>query len=161
LKDLELREKEFNFQVKLKELVDRSMTGATETRAVMSFDASKHIKFVPDFREIEVDKYFLHFEKVGKSLKWPEDNWALLLQSFLVGKAREVYSALSVDDSGQYEIVKNATLKAYELVPEAYWQKFHNTVKSANQTHVEFARHKESLFDRWCMSNTILKSFDN
>ena len=79
LKVLELREKELNFQVKLKELeakVDKSMTGATETGAVMSFDVSKHIKFVPDFCETEVDKYFLHFEKVAKSLKWPEDNWA-------------------------------------------------------------------------------------
>jgi len=45
-----------------------------------------------------------------------------------VGKVREVYSALSVDDSGQYEIVKNAILKACELVPEAYQQKFRNTV---------------------------------
>ena len=54
------------------------MTGATETGAVMSFDVSKHIKFVPDFRETEVDKYFLHFEQVAKSLKWPEDNWTLM-----------------------------------------------------------------------------------
>ena len=94
--------------------------GATEAGAMVSFDVSKHIKFVPDFRENKVDKYFLHFEKVAKSLKWPEDNWALLLQSSLVGKAREVYSALSVDESSQYETVKNTILKAYELVPEAY-----------------------------------------
>jgi len=60
---------------------------------VIPFDVSKHIKSVQDFRETEVDKYFLHFEKVAKNLKWPEDNWALLLQNSLVGKAREVYSA--------------------------------------------------------------------
>ena len=52
--------------------------GATEAGVMVPFDVSKHIKFVPDFRENEVDKYFLHFEKVAKSLKWPEDNWALL-----------------------------------------------------------------------------------
>ena len=76
LKELELREKELNFQVKLKELetkVDRT-TGAAETGAVIPFDVSKHIKFVPDFRETEVDKYFHHFEKVAKNLKRPEDN---------------------------------------------------------------------------------------
>ena len=77
-----------------------------------------------------------------------------------MAKAREVYLALSVDDSGQYEIVKNAILKAYELVLEAYRQKFRNTVKSGNQTHVEFARHKVNLFDRWCMSNTIKNNFE-
>jgi len=34
--------------------------------------------------------------------------------------AREVYSALSVEESSQYPLVKNAILKACELVPEAY-----------------------------------------
>jgi len=101
---------------------------------------------VPDFCEIEVDKCFLHFEKVAKNLKWLEDNQVLLLQSSLVGKVREVY-ALSVDDSSQHEIVQNA-LKAYELVLKAYRQKFCNTVNSFDETHVEFDRHKENLFDR-------------
>ena len=112
-------------QVQLKELevrATRATTVAPETNT--SFNVGKHVKFVPVFREAEVDKYFLHFEKVAKSLKWPEEEWTLLLQSSLVGKAREVYSALSIDDSAQYDIVKSAILKAYELVPEAYRQKF-------------------------------------
>ena len=77
-----------------------------------------------------------------------------------MAKAREVYLALSVDDSGQYEIVKNAILKAYELGLEACRQKFRNTVKLAIQTRVEFARHKVNLFDRWCMLNTIKNNFE-
>ena len=155
MKELELREKELTFQVKIKELeakVDRSIWGATKAGAMAPFDVSKHIKFVPDFCENEVDKYFLHFEKVAKSLKWPEDNWALLLQSSLVGKAREVYSALLMMKAVS---MKLSITQFYELVPEAYRQKFHNTIKSAYHTHVEFARHKENLFDRWCMSNAI------
>ena len=72
-----------------------------------------------------------------------------------------MYSALSVDESSQYETVKNTILKAYELVPEAYRQKSRNTIKSAYQTHVEFARHKENLLDRWCMSNAIENNHEN
>ena len=60
------------------------------------FDMSKHVKFVPSFSETEVDKFFLHFEKVAQSLKWPRESWTLPLQSGLVGKARGVYSASSV-----------------------------------------------------------------
>ena len=93
------------------------------TASSLAFDVSKHIKFVTSFSEMEADKYFSHFEKVAQSLKWPKDAWTLLLQSGLVGKARAVYSALSVEDSGQYEVVKMNILKTYELVPEAYWQK--------------------------------------
>lgn len=38
-------------------------------------------------------------------------------QSVLVGKAREAYSSLSVEQSSDYEIVKHEILRAYELVP--------------------------------------------
>ena len=46
-------------------------------------------------------------------------------------------------------------LKAYELVSEAYRQKFRNCRKENDQTHVEFARTKKQLFDRWCFSKKV------
>ena len=149
LKEIEYKEKELAAQLKLKELELKGTTaidtGATEKADGLSFDVSKHIRFVPTFSETEVDKYFIHFEKVACSLKWPRDSWTLLLQSTLVGKAREAYSALSIEESCQYEVVKAAVLKAYELVPEAYRQKFCSTTKRENQTYVEFARKKDSI----------------
>ena len=39
--------------------------------------------------------------------------------------------------------MKDLILKAYELVPEAYRQKFRNCRKENDQTHVEFARSEE------------------
>ena len=86
------------------------------------FDPARNIKLVPPFQEKEVDKYFAHFEKVADSLNWPKESWVLLLQSVLVGKAQEIYGSLSVEQSSNYEHVKEAILKAYELVPEAYRQ---------------------------------------
>ena len=68
----------------------------------------------------------------------------------MIGKAREIYTQLGVEQSHHYETVKELILKGYELVPEAYRQKFRNCKKDSNQTHVEFARSKEQLFDRWC-----------
>ena len=41
--------------------------------------------------------------------------------------------------------VKDAVLKAYEQVPEAYRQKFRNSTKDDRQTYVEFIREKERL----------------
>ena len=61
------------------------------------FDVTKYIKFVPPFQQTDVDKYFLHFEKVAGNLKWPKEYWVMLLQSVLVGKAREIYTQLSVE----------------------------------------------------------------
>ena len=56
------------------------------------FDVTKHIRLIPPFQKKEVDKYFLHFEKVAKNLKGPREHWTLLLQSVVIGKAREIYT---------------------------------------------------------------------
>ena len=161
MEELEIQEKELSVQLKLKEL-EKTSTAPPKSADAMSlaFDVSKHIKFVPPFQEKEVDKYFLHFEKIATSLEWPQDTWMLLLQSVLVGKAREVYSAMSVEQSSQYDLVKKAVLKAYELVPEAYRQNFRNSRKQDKQTYTEFARDKEALFDRWCSSKEVAQNFE-
>ena len=124
-----------------------------------AFDPARNIRLVPPFQEKEVDKYFAHFEKVADSLNWPKESWVLLLQSVLVDKAQEIYGSLSVEQSSNYEHVKEAILKAYELVPEAYRQKFRNYLKYDSKTHVEFAREKENLFNRWCHSKEIGQDF--
>ncbi|KAJ8022570.1 hypothetical protein HOLleu_37511 [Holothuria leucospilota] len=121
------------------------------------FDVSKHVKFVPKFQEDNVEKFFNHFEKLGEQLKWPRDKWSIL--SNFTGKAQEVYSALSIEDSMDYDKVKKAILQAYELVPEAYRQKFRKYRKADTQTYVEFAYQKERHFDRWCASKKV-STFD-
>ena len=112
------------------------------------FDLGKNVRLVPPFNESKVDKYFQHFERVAQNLRRPTDQWPLLLQSVLKGKAQEAYTALPISECVDYNCVKNAILKAYELVPEAHQQKFRNYRKQKSQTHVEFAHEKEVHFDR-------------
>jgi len=149
LKEIELRLKELNVQLRLKELEAPSRPSVTKRNVEPPhFDISKQIRFVPPFQEKEVDKYFLHFEKIATSVDWPKDVWTLLLQSVLTGKAREIYSALSVEQSSMYDTVKSTIMKAYELVPEAYRQQFCSSQRQNSQTFTEFAREKEAQFDR-------------
>ena len=117
-----------------------------------AFDVSKHVALMPIFRESEVDSYFGAFERIAAALRWPPDIWPLLLQCKIHGKAQEAVASLPVEDSLSYDSVKAAILRAYELVPEAYRQKFRNHRKTPNQTHMEFAREKGILFDKWSNS---------
>lgn len=121
----------------------------------VTFDISKHIALVPQFRESEVDSYFNAFERIATSLRWPKEVWSLLLQCKLIGKAQEVCSTLSLEESLKYESMKSAILRAYELVPEAYRQKFRGHKKNSTQTFVEFARDKGILFDKWCTASKV------
>ncbi len=85
-------------------------------------------------------------------MEWPKDMYCLFLQGVLTGKAKDVYCALSTQRCANYEFVKETILQAYELVPEAYRQRFRNLVKQGNQTYVEFARDQENACDRWLSS---------
>ncbi|KAG1666925.1 hypothetical protein GQR58_018668 [Nymphon striatum] len=138
----------------------RLSTPTQKTDHVSQFSASREIRLVPPFDENEVDKYFQHFEKVASSLLWPRQHWPLMLQSVIKGKAQQIYSALSTDDASNYSIVKEAILKSYELVPEAYRQRFRNLRKiDDNQTFIEFAHEKEMYFNRWCTSRLVDNDF--
>lgn len=73
-----------------------------------------------------------------------------------MGNAQEVCSALSLEQSMDNEIVKSSVLRAYELVPETYWQKFRKHAKTASQRYVEFACEKSALFDKRCAANKVV-----
>jgi hypothetical protein len=137
------RERDKQFELEKLRLLDKK-----EVLPVRSeFDAAKSIRLVPKFQEKAVDKYFPQFEKVAENLKWPKKYWSTLLQSVLIGKAAEVYSALAIAYSSDFDKVKAAILKAFQLVPEAYRQRFRRYKQFDNQTYLEFAREKEDLFD--------------
>ena len=141
-------------RVRIRQLeIEAGVGEAPSPSQTAQFDVCKNIALVPPFREAEVDSYFFAFERVAAALHWPRDVWPILIQCKLSGKAQEVVAALSLEDSLQYEIVKATVLRAYELVPEAYRQRFRNFKKPSNRSYVEFARDKESLFDRWCSAS--------
>ena len=125
------------------------MSSSSTTLSRSAFDIRKHIALVPAFREAEVDSYFAAFERLASALQWPPEVWPVLLQCKIHGKAQEAVAALPVVDSLKYDSVKAAILRVYELVPEAYRQKFRNHKKALSHTYVEFAREKGILFDKW------------
>ncbi|KAI2647755.1 Crossover junction endodeoxyribonuclease RuvC [Labeo rohita] len=49
------------------------------------------------------------------ALQWPNEAWSLMLLCKLTGKAQELCALLSLEESVQYDAVKNAILCAYEL----------------------------------------------
>ncbi len=113
----------------------------------------------PQVRRVSLrsQQNFGTFERIANALQWPPEAWALLLQCKIFGKAQEAIAAFPVEDSLNYDSVKAAILRAYDLVTEAYRQKFRSHKKAPNQSYVEFAREKGTLFDKW---STACKACD-
>ena len=119
------------------------------------FNIASAIKLVPLFVEEDVTEFFSAFEKLANKLEWPRQMWTTLVQCRLIGKAQKLYVTLPEETCADYEQVKTLILKAYELVPEAYRQKFRNLKKDYRETYVEFARQKEQVFDEWCRAKVV------
>ena len=122
---------------------------------VASFDIFNNLRLLPKFNERDPDSFFSLFERIAESRKWPEGDQALMLQCVLTGRAQEAYSTLSAADCKVYKRVKSAMLKAYELVPEAYRQRFRGWKRGDEQSHVEFVRDLTAHFGHWCAASEV------
>ena len=100
---LQEKEKERQYNLRMNEIEMQDKVKTKPLDLGTHFDVTKHIRLVPPFQEIEVVKYFLHFEKVAEILKWLKEHRILLLQSVVIGKAREIYTQLSLEQSSDYD----------------------------------------------------------
>ncbi|XP_034054293.1 uncharacterized protein LOC117534224 isoform X2 [Gymnodraco acuticeps] len=124
-----------------------------------SGDIISYLRLVPKFNERDPDIFFTLFEHIAEARNWSDSDRVLLLQCVLTGRAQEAYSAICGENALDYARVKSVVLKSYELVPEAYRQRFRSGVKGDKQTHVEFIRDLTSHFQRWCAAAKVA-SFD-
>ncbi|XP_064080588.1 uncharacterized protein LOC135197449 [Macrobrachium nipponense] len=156
--DERAKEREHEIEVlKLQIKLNQGKNGSYNNSSVdeTRFNMFAALKLVPHFSEEEVNEFFVSFEKIAKKLAWPKDMWTTLVQCRLVGKAQRVYNNLNDDLSADYDTVKSIVLKAYDLVPEAYRQKFRNLRKDLDVTYVEFARKKVQFLDDWLKSKEV------
>ena len=123
-----------------------------------SRDIVSSLRLVPRFNEREVEVFFTLFERVADARGWDDADRTVLLQCVLTGRAQEAFSSLSSEDSGTYVKVKTAVLKIYEMVPEAYRQRFRSW-KKGDKSCLEFARDLLTHFNRWCSAAEV-KDFD-
>ena len=143
----ELREKEMNMQREIE--LERIRTKAETEKRKSEASLKENASIVPKFSERDVEQFFLCFERVAETANWPKEKWTFLMQTVLTGKAQKAYAALPNGDAKDYEKAKQVILEAYELVPEAYRQKFRSWQRMKEQNHLQFAKDKEVLFDKW------------
>ena len=153
-RDLKLKEMEIQKELELKKLEFQAQNQRPDSSQNKS-DIARYSSLIPKFDENNVEVFFTQFETQMVGLGLAKEKWAFLLRSALIGKALETICTLSVEQASDYEFLKKTVLAAYQLVPEAYRQKFRGCKKQESQTYVEFARQKELLFDKWCHSKEV------
>ena len=117
----------------------------------VSTPSQPKIPKLPVFQEEsdDLDSYLLRFEKYAQVIGWPRDTWALNLSALLSGKALQVYTRLSVRESQDYEKVREALCKRFNLTEEGFRKKFRNARPEKDENAQEFITRLQNLFDRW------------
>ena len=83
------------------------------------------------------------------------------MSAFLLGLAKEVYHNLAPDDVDNYEALKAALVKHYELSTEAYRKMFRDNQKKATATHHQYHTRAMTLFDKWIKKTGTTRSYES
>jgi len=82
------------------------------------------------------------------------------LSALLKGNALEVYSRLLIKDTQDYEVLKDALLKRFNLTEEGFKQKFKTAKPEVNKAPGQFLAKLESYLMRWIQVAEVVQDFD-
>ena len=130
----------------------------TQPRETIKAKAPK----IPAFNEgkDEMDSYLLRFERYATAQKWEPDTWATGLSALLQGKALDVYALMPKEDALNYDKLKVALLKRYELTEEGFKRKYKKCRPENGETFQQFTIRMKSYFTRWIDMASIEKSYE-
>ncbi len=78
--------------------------------------------------------------------QWPKEDWAIHLIPLLTGKARSAFVAMDPSHTQDYDFVKTAILKKYEINAETYRLRFRNLNTPADESPQELYIRLKDLF---------------
>ena len=108
----------------------------------------------------EMDSYLLRFERYATAQKWEPDTWATGMSALLQGKALDVYALIPKEDALNYDKLKVALLKRYELTEEGFKRKYKKCRPENGETFQQFTTRMKSYFTRWIDMARIEKSYE-
>ena len=86
----------------------------------------------------DLDVYLQRFERFADTAKWHRTGWASKLSALLSGRAPEVYSRLSEEAARDYDKVKIALMKRYDLTEDGYRRKFRASKPEVDESPDQF-----------------------
>ena len=108
----------------------------------------------------DLDAYLQRFERFAETAKWKKDGWASKLSALLSGRALEVYSRLSEDAAKDYDRVKIALMKRYDLTEDGYRRKCRASKPEVDESPEQFIVRLDRYLLRWLELSNTARTFD-
>ena len=117
---------------------------------------------LPYFEESKdkMDSYLSRFEKYATANKWDKNVWAAYLSALLKGRALDVYDRLSTEDAADYDKLKDALLKNFDMTESGFRKKFRYSRPERSETFIQFSSRLCSYLNKWLTMAKVEKSFE-
>ncbi|TWW71979.1 SCAN domain-containing protein [Takifugu flavidus] len=104
-----------------------------------------------------IDHYLMTFEKLAAACEWPKADWAIHLIPLLTGKARSAFIAMDPENNTDFDRLKEAILKKYDINAETYRSQFRALDTSQDETPQELYIRLKDLFCKWVKYDSCSK----
>ena len=130
-------------------------------RAELRDDRAKAPK-LPSFVDgkDDFDAYLQRFERFATTARWEKTGWASKLSALLSGRALEVYSRLSEEAAQDYDRVKLALMKRYDLTEDGYCRKFRASKPEVDESPEQFIVRLDRYLLHWLELSNTERSFE-
>ena len=108
----------------------------------------------------DLDAYLQRFERFTETAKWKKDGWESKLSALLSGRALEVYSRLSEEAAKDYDKVKIALMKRYDLTEDGCRRKSRASKPEVDESPEQFIVRLDRYLLRWLELSDTEQTFD-
>ena len=166
-REIELEKLKHSFEMKHLELMGQLEVQRATFKTELEKQKSEKLAHardpkLPYFEESKdkMDSYLSRFEKYATANKWDKNVWAAYLSALLKGRALDVYDRLSTEDAADYDKLKDALLKNFDMTERGLRKKFRYSRPERSETFIQFSSRLCSYLNKWLTMAKVEKSFE-
>ena len=156
---MELQEREAKLKQTQETKDPKTTTTASSGSSGISLIKAPKMPYFDEERDF-MDSYLERFERFASSQKWEPTNWALCLSALLRGRALDVYSMMPKDDVNNYELLKDALLKRYQLTADGFKKRLRTAKPETGETPTQFLTRIGNYLERWIVLAKADKTYE-
>lgn len=154
------------YEMKMKELEEEhelEMTERTARGKAVDAIVKPNLPKIPPFEENkdEIDSYLRRFERYATAMGWDKSLWSTHLSALLKGRALDVYALMSTAKVSDYDELKAALLRRYDMTEDGFKRKFHSCRPEVGETFSQFTVRLSSYLTRWIEMSKIDCTFES
>ena len=105
----------------------------------------------------DVEAYLTTFERMMTAFEVQKERWVFKLAPYLTGKVQQAYDAMAAEDASEYECLKAAILKRYNINEETYRVRFRAVARKPEEGYAEMATRVLDLLRKWMRECTSME----